>query len=90
MAIPKKRIPRQFEGTVVSDKMRKTRVVLVERWKWHSKYKKSYRVHHRYKIHDPEETTHMGDRVQFEECRPLSKEKRWRLVGVVIKDVKGV
>lgn len=74
---------RQFEGTVVSDKMQKTRVVLVERWKRHPKYGKSYRVHQKYKVHDAEEVTHTGDRVRFEECRPLSKDKRWKLVKVV-------
>lgn len=73
---------RRFEGIVVSDVMAKTRVVVVERQKRHPKYGKSYRVHRRYKVHDPEEATHVGDRVTFEECRPLSKEKRWRLVQV--------
>lgn len=71
---------RQLEGTVVSDKMSKTRVVLVERWKWHPKYKKSFRTRSRYKVHDERETTHVGDHVTFEECRPISKEKRWRIV----------
>lgn len=80
---PTKRIPRQFEGTVVSDKMQKTRVVLVERWKRHPKYRKSYRVRHRYQVHDPEHVSHTGDRVVFEECRPLSKEKRWTFVKKV-------
>ena len=61
--------------------MMKTRVVLVERWKRHPKYQKSYRVHRRYKVHDEEEKTHTGDRVVFEECRPISKDKRWRIVG---------
>lgn len=73
-------IHRRLQGTVVSDKMTKTRVVLVERWKWHPKYKKSYRVRRRYKVHDEQETSHVGDRVTFEECRPISKEKRWRLI----------
>ncbi|MBI4142332.1 30S ribosomal protein S17 [Candidatus Uhrbacteria bacterium] len=72
---------RQLEGTVVSDKMQKTRVVLVERWKRHPKYGKSYRVHRRYKVHDPAESSHVGDRVRFEECRPISREKRWRLIA---------
>lgn len=76
-------IHRRLQGTVVSDKMTKTRVVLVERWKWHPKYKKSYRVRRRYKVHDEQETSHVGDRVTFEECRPISKEKRWRMTEVV-------
>ena len=78
MTIPS--TPRRFTGTVVSDKMQKTRVVLVEGLKWHAKYKKSFRVHRRYKVHDEQEVTKVGDRVRFEECRPLSKDKRWRLV----------
>ena len=80
---PTPRTARRFEGTVVSDAMTKTRVVIVERWKWHPKYKKSFRVRSRYKVHDPEEATHTGDRVVFEECRPISKEKRWRIVKVI-------
>ena len=66
--------------------MSKTRVVLVERWKWHSKYKKSFRTRRRYKVHDEQETTHVGDQVTFEEFRPISKEKRWRLVGKLQAD----
>ena len=77
------RTPRRFEGTVVSDKMQKTRVVLVERLRWHPKYGKSTRVRQRYHVHDPKESTHVGDRVRFEECRPISKNKRWRLVEVI-------
>lgn len=37
----------------------------------------------RYKVHDPEHTAHVGDQVRFVECRPISKEKRWRLVDVI-------
>ena len=74
---------RRFEGTVVSDKMQKTRVVLVERLRWHPKYGKSYRVRQRYQVHDPEEVSHAGDRIRFEECRPISKNKRWRIVNVI-------
>ncbi len=77
---------RQLEGTVVSDRMMKTRVVLVERWKRHPKYGKSYRVHRRYKVHDPAESSHVGDRVRFEECRPISREKRWRLIAKLQAD----
>ena len=74
------RLTRRFEGMVVSAAMDKTCVAVVERWKQHPKYKKAYRVRHRYKIHDPENSARVGDRVRFEECRPYSKEKRWRLV----------
>ncbi|MBI2482767.1 30S ribosomal protein S17 [Candidatus Uhrbacteria bacterium] len=75
--------PRQFEGTVVSDAMAKTCVVVVERWKMHPKYRKAFRMRRRYKVHDPEHTAHVGDQVRFVECRPISKEKRWRLVDVI-------
>ena len=75
--------PRQLSGVVVSDAMAKTRIVVVERWKWHPKYKKSYRVRQRYAMHDPEHLTKVGDQVLFEECRPLSKTKRWLLVQKV-------
>lgn len=72
---------RRFVGIVVSNAMEKTCVVLVERQKRHEKYQKAYRVRRKYKVHDAENRAQVGDRVQFEECRPLSKEKRWRLVA---------
>ncbi|MBI4433230.1 30S ribosomal protein S17 [Candidatus Uhrbacteria bacterium] len=74
---------RELEGTVVSDAMAKTCVVLVERWKMHPKYRKAFRVHRRYKVHDPIHAAHVGDRVRFVACRPISKDKRWRLVDVI-------
>jgi len=72
---------RQLKGTVMSDKMQKTIVVKVERQVRHPKYKKTYKVHKRYKVHDEKEEYKVGDKVVIEECRPLSKEKRWRVVG---------
>lgn len=74
--MPKK----QLIGTVVSDKMKKTVVVKVERLKEHPKYKKRYKVHKRYKAHDEKEECKVGDKVIIEECRPISKEKRWRVI----------
>ncbi|MBI4276629.1 30S ribosomal protein S17 [Candidatus Uhrbacteria bacterium] len=71
---------RTFVGTVVSDKMQKTRVVLVETRKQHPKYRKQYTVSHRFKVHDETNTTKVGDRVTFVECRPISKDKRWRIL----------
>lgn len=71
---------RQLIGTVVSGKMQKTIVVEVERIKEHPKYRRRYRVHKRYKAHDEKGECHIGDRVIIEECRPLSKEKKWRVV----------
>ncbi len=80
--MPKKRL----EGIVVSDKMQKTIVVKVERLKKHPLYKKYYKVHKKFKAHDEKEIAKLGDRVIIEECRPISKEKRWRLVKVIKKD----
>ncbi|HHE76886.1 MAG TPA: 30S ribosomal protein S17 [Candidatus Parcubacteria bacterium] len=74
-----------LKGIIVSDKMQKTVVVKVERTKEHKKYKKRYHIHKRYKAHyEPrqgEEKIKVGDEVIIEECRPLSKEKRWRVAG---------
>ena len=71
---------RTFEGVVVSDTMAKTIVVRVDRIVMHPKYKKRYRVSKRYKVHDETNAHKVGTTVQFVECRPLSKEKRWRVV----------
>lgn len=71
---------KRLKGKVVSDKMDKTVVVEVERTKQHPKYIKRYRVHKRYKAHDPENACRQGEEVMIEECPPLSKEKRWRVV----------
>lgn len=74
---PKKRI---IKGTVVSDKMDKTVVVQIIRFKFHKKYNKRYQTSVKYKAHDPKNAFHPGDKVEIEEMRPLSKEKRWRVI----------
>ncbi len=71
---------RRFEGVVVSDKQDKTLVVEVENVRLHPKYKKRYTVSKRYKVHDDKNKFREGDQVTFAECRPISKEKRWRVV----------
>jgi len=76
----KKTIKRKFNGVVVSDKMNKTIVVRVERVQVHKKYKKRYTVSKKYKVHDEKEQFKIGDKVSFVECRPLSKDKRWRVL----------
>jgi len=68
---------RTLKGTVVSDKMDKTIVVLVERIKEHPQYRKRYRVSKRYKAHDSENKYHIGDKVMIQESRPISRDKRW-------------
>lgn len=70
-------------GKVVSDKMQKTVVVAVERIKEHPKYKRRYKVHKHYKAHDEKREYSEGDTVMIEECRPLSKDKRWRVLKKV-------
>ena len=72
-------------GRVVSDKMDKTIVVAVERTTRHPLYGKTMRRTNRYKVHDEENQCQMGDRVKIMETRPLSKEKRWRLVEILEK-----
>lgn len=72
---------RRFTGVVVSDKMKKTIVVRIERVKTHAKYQKQYAVSKRYKVHDEKNEFKVGDVVAFEECRPYSKDKRWRVIG---------
>jgi small subunit ribosomal protein S17 len=73
------------EGIVVSDKMDKTRIVLVQDQKPHALYKKVVRVNRRFKVHDETNECNVGDRVRIAETRPLSKEKRWRLAAVLEK-----
>ncbi len=60
--------------------MKKTVVVRVERVKEHPKYKRRYKVHKKYKAHDEKEEYKIGDMVVIKECRPLSKDKRWRII----------
>jgi len=67
-------------GTVVSDKMDKTIVVKVDRVKLHPVYRKRMKVSKKYKVHDPDSKYKVGDKVQFVECRPISKDKRWKIV----------
>src|SRR5579875_2856055 len=70
-------------GTVVSDKMQKTVVVAVERTKRHRLYNKTLKRTTRYKVHDERNECHLGDRVRIIETRPLSKEKRWRVLEIL-------
>jgi small subunit ribosomal protein S17 len=83
MTQDKKTTARIFRGLVVSDKMAKTIVVRVDRTVLHAKYQKRYITSRRYKVHDESKIAKIGDLVEFVECRPLSRDKRWRLVKVV-------
>ncbi len=71
---------RQLQGIVVSDKMQKTIVVKVEMIKTHSKYKKRYKRHKNYKAHVETGEYKPGERVIIEECRPISKDKKWKVI----------
>jgi small subunit ribosomal protein S17 len=71
------------EGTVVSDKMEKTVVVMVASNIRHPLYKKTIRRNRHYTVHDENGAAHMGDRVRIVESSPVSKTKRWRLVEVL-------
>jgi small subunit ribosomal protein S17 len=73
------------EGLVVSDKMDKTVVVAVETKKVHPLYKKAVKVTKKYKAHDENNDCKIGDIVKIIETRPLSGEKRWRVVEVIAK-----
>ena len=73
------------EGIVVSDKMDKTVVVLEETMRLHKIYKKRVKTSKRYKAHDENNECGVGDRVRIMETRPLSKDKRWRVVTILEK-----
>jgi len=73
---------RIIQGTVVSNKMDKT-VVSVGRKKKHPLYHKVMSVTERYKAHDDDNGCKLGDVVRIQECRPLSKDKRWRVVQII-------
>ncbi|OGO77842.1 MAG: 30S ribosomal protein S17 [Clostridiales bacterium GWB2_37_7] len=70
-------------GKVVSNKMDKTVVVAIETLVSHPLYKKSVKRTTKFKAHDENNECNIGDRVRIMETRPLSKEKRWRLVEII-------
>jgi small subunit ribosomal protein S17 len=72
-----------YTGLVVSDKMEKTIVVQVTTKTLHGLYKKYLTRSKKVKAHDAENQARVGDTVRVEECRPVSKDKTWRLVQVV-------
>ncbi|MFC1488698.1 30S ribosomal protein S17 [Thermodesulfobacteriota bacterium] len=78
---------KQMTGTVVSNKMDKSIVVLVERLVKHRIYKKYVRKRSKFSAHDEENTCQVGDKVLIAESRPLSRTKRWRLRKIVEKAV---
>src|SRR6266705_1278364 len=79
----KKSRRQQKVGRVVSNKMDKTIVVVVETLKKHRIYKRTFKQTKRFQAHDEQNACQIGDLVRIEESRPLSKMKRWRLVEIV-------
>lgn len=71
---------RKLKGTIVSDKMQKTRVVEVTRLMKHPKYQKYFKTTQRFKAHDEKNESKTGDKVLIQETRPLSKDKRWIII----------
>lgn len=76
---------RTFVGVVTSDKMEKTIVVAVETKKMHRLYKKYVTRVKKCKAHDEKNEAHIGDKVRIIECRPLSRDKCWRLAEIIEK-----
>lgn len=76
---------KEFTGTVISDKMQKTVIVRIATLSKHKKYGKMIRKFNKYKVHDEKGTAHVGDTVRIVETRPLSKDKRFRVVEVIKK-----
>lgn len=77
---PIKKTKKNITGIVVSDKMMKTVTVLVNRFVKHPKYGKFMKVSKKYKAHDEGNAYKEGDNVIIEECRPLSKDKAFRVI----------
>lgn len=82
-----RRLKRQMVGTVISDKMDKTVVVLVERLVKHRLYHKYIRRRSKYAAHDENNAARTGDKVLMTQARPISKTKRWRISKIVEKAV---
>lgn len=74
---------KERNGVVVSDRMEKTVVVSLERMVMHPRYKKVLKQRSKVKAHDETNQCHVGDRVLIVECRPLSRDKRWRVSKVI-------
>ena len=85
--VDEKKHKKTMVGFVVSTKMDKSAIVQTERLVPHKLYGKFMRQHAKCMVHDPENSCTVGDRVMIEECRPLSKNKRWRIMEVIDKAV---
>ena len=74
---------RHLQGVVVSAKMAKTVVIRIDRQVAHAKYGKFYTVSKKFKVHDETGAAHVGDLIEIEETRPMSKDKCWRYISTV-------
>ena len=81
----KQKVSRSITGRVVSNKMDKTVTVLIERKVSHPLYRKYVRRSTKISAHDEQNQCNQGDLVMIEQCRPLSKNKSWRLVKVLVQ-----
>lgn len=79
---------KQYTGIVLSDKMQKTRVVGVTRISKHAKYGRIMKTANKFKVHDETNLSKAGDTVRVEETRPISKDKRYRLLEIIKKAKK--
>lgn len=72
---------KELKGIVISDKMAKTVVVEVKRFVKHPKYGKYFNRSKKYKVHDENNQAKIGDQVSIQECRPLSKDKHFKIIA---------
>lgn len=77
---------RKIKGTVISDKMDKTIVIKLVRFKRHPKYHKVYKVSKKFKIHDAKNEAKIGDEIIAESCRPISRDKYFNLIKIIKKE----
>ena len=82
-AVERENFRKKRVGIVVSDKMKKTIVVQIKRKTPHPLYGKVIEKASKFKVHDEKNEARIGDRVSIEETRPMSKEKRWRLIEIL-------
>ena len=87
IAMKKRVLKRQMVGTVVSDKMDKTVIVMVERLVRHSLYHKYIRRRAKFSAHDENNASRVGDKVLISQSSPISKTKKWRVSEIVEKAV---
>ena len=89
-AVDRKNLRKKRVGIVLSNKMQKTIVVQIRRKALHPLYGKVIEKAVKFKVHDEKNEAKIGDRVRIEETRPVSKEKRWRLIEILEHVTKGV